>query len=95
MNKELPQTKDWLVYLLKCADGTFYTGITNNLPKRLAAHNAGLGAKYTRGRIPVELIGKILAQSHSHALQLEIEIKKRPKSEKTTYFLRYGTETPT
>ena len=45
----------WTVYLLKCADGTLYCGCTNNLTKRLAAHNRGQGAKYTRSRRPVAL----------------------------------------
>lgn len=46
----------YYVYLLRCADGTLYTGFTNDLARRLAAHNAGRGAKYTRGRRPVELV---------------------------------------
>ena len=46
----------WTVYILQCRDGTLYTGITDNLPRRLAAHNGGKGAKYTRGRGPVVLV---------------------------------------
>ena len=54
----------YYVYLLRCADGTLYTGFTNDLARRLAAHNAGRGAKYTRGRRPVELgiLGKSFLQ---------------------------------
>ena len=46
----------WTVYILSCADGTLYTGITNDLPRRLAQHEAGRGAKYTRGRGPFSLL---------------------------------------
>ena len=46
----------WWVYLLRCGDGTLYTGITDDLDRRLAAHNAGRGAKYTRSRRPVTLV---------------------------------------
>ena len=45
----------YYVYILQCADGTFYTGVTNNIEKRIARHNAGHGARYTRGRLPVRL----------------------------------------
>ena len=51
-----PREKRYWVYILRCADGTLYTGITNDVPRRLAAHNSGRGAKYTRGRGPVELV---------------------------------------
>ena len=44
----------WTVYILRCGDGTLYTGCTNDLPRRLAAHRSGRGAKYTRSRLPVE-----------------------------------------
>ena len=47
---------NWVCYLLECADGTLYCGITNDLDKRLNAHNAGEGAKYTRSRLPVTLV---------------------------------------
>ncbi|MCP4722977.1 MAG: GIY-YIG nuclease family protein, partial [Desulfobacteraceae bacterium] len=50
--------RDWQVYLLKCADLSLYCGITNNLKARIDTHNAGKGAKYTRGRLPVELVAK-------------------------------------
>lgn len=70
----------WLVYLLECADGTLYCGITTNMPRRLAQHNghkAG-GARYTRGRRPVILRASLTCASHSHALRLEASIKKMP-----------------
>ncbi len=72
----------WYVYLLKCSDGTLYCGITNNLEKRIAKHNAGRGAKYTRGRLPVELIKFFEVPNKSEALKLEIKIKQLSREEK-------------
>lgn len=72
----------WLCYLLHCADGTLYCGITNDLDKRLAAHNAGLGAKYTRSRLPVILAYTEPCADKSSALKREREIKRMPRSKK-------------
>lgn len=66
----------WVCYLLKCADDTLYCGITNDLDKRLAAHNAGEGAKYTRSRIPVELVFSEPCENRSAASKREVQIKK-------------------
>lgn len=66
----------WQVYILKCADGTLYTGITNDMDKRLAEHNSGKGAKYTRGRGPVKLVYAKKYGGRSEATKAEIEIKK-------------------
>lgn len=66
----------WVCYLLKCADDTLYCGITNDLDKRLAAHNSGEGAKYTRSRIPVELVFSEDCEDRSVASKREIKIKK-------------------
>ena len=70
----------WLCYILRCADDTFYTGITNDLAKRLAAHNAGTAAKYTKTRIPVEVVFVENCVDRSAALKRELQIKslKRP-----------------
>ncbi|MFA5371953.1 MAG: GIY-YIG nuclease family protein [Sideroxydans sp.] len=65
----------WVCYLLRCADDTLYCGITNDLDKRLATHNAGEGAKYTRGRTPVELRYQEHCADKSAALKREMEIK--------------------
>ncbi len=73
---------NWTCYLLQCADDTLYCGITNDLDKRLAAHNAGEGAKYTRGRTPVKLMYRELCTDKSAALKREMEIKKMPRNEK-------------
>lgn len=72
----------WIVYLLECKDETIYCGITNNLEKRIIAHNQGKGAKYTRGRLPVKIVYHQTVKTKSEALKLEIRIKKMSKSEK-------------
>ena len=65
----------WVCYLLRCADDTLYCGITNDLEKRLAAHNAGTAAKYTRARGPVVLVLTEPCTDKSAALKREMEIK--------------------
>ncbi len=70
------------IYILKCSDETLYTGYTNNLEKRIEAHNAGKGAKYTRGRRPVKMIYSEKFRSKSKALKREWEIKKMERGEK-------------
>ncbi len=72
----------WTCYLLQCSDKTLYCGITNDLEKRLAAHNAGEGAKYTRGRTPVKLLYRESCPDKSAALKREMEIKQLPRSKK-------------
>lgn len=74
--------KQWVVYILECADGTLYTGITDNLEKRLKAHNSGKGAKYTRGRGPVVLRYREEMPDKSSALRRELEIKRLSRQEK-------------
>lgn len=74
--------KQWVVYILECRDGTLYTGITDDLGKRLKAHNSGKGAKYTRGRGPVQLRYREECADHSSALRREIEIKRLTRQEK-------------
>lgn len=69
-------------YILKCRDGTYYTGYTNNLEKRLKAHNEGKGAKYTKGRGPVELVYYETFEDKTSAMRREWEIKQLNRSEK-------------
>jgi putative endonuclease len=64
------------VYIVRCADRTLYTGVTNNLPARIAAHNDGRGAKYTRSRTPVVLIYQEAAESRAAAQRREHAIKR-------------------
>ena len=74
--------KNWQLYILRCGDGTLYTGITVDVERRLTAHRAGKGAKYTRGRGPIELVYQQMCGDHSEALRRELEIKALPKDEK-------------
>jgi putative endonuclease len=67
---------DWVCYMLRCADDTLYTGITNDLEKRVAAHNDGTAAKYTRGRRPVTLVFAERYPDRSAASRREMSIKK-------------------
>lgn len=70
------------VYILRCADDTLYCGWTNDLDHRLKTHNSGKGAKYTRSRLPVELVYSEALESTSAALHRECEIKKLSRKEK-------------
>ena len=70
------------IYLLRCADGTFYCGWTNDLEKRVAAHNAGTGAKYTKSRHPVELAYCEAFATKQEAMRREAQIKRLTRQEK-------------
>lgn len=72
----------YFVYIVQCADGTYYTGYTNDVAGRLAMHNAGRGAKYVRGRSPVALVYTKEYKYHKKALQAECDIKKLTRSRK-------------
>lgn len=72
----------WWVYLVRCADDTLYCGITNDLERRLAAHNSGRGAKYTRPRRPVELVYQEPCPDRSAALRREAALKCLPRAQK-------------
>ena len=72
----------WKLYMLRCGDGSLYTGITTDVEKRLEAHRSGKGAKYTRGRGPLELVYREECGDHSAALKRELEIKALPREEK-------------
>ena len=72
----------WKLYILRCGDGSLYTGITTDVQKRLTVHRSGKGAKYTRGRGPLELVYSEECGSHSDALRRELEIKGLTREEK-------------
>lgn len=72
----------WKLYILRCGDDSLYTGITTDLEKRLEAHRIGRGAKYTRGRGPLELVYQEECGDHSAALKRELEIKALPREQK-------------
>ena len=74
--------KKWYLYVLRCGDGTLYTGITTDVQARFAQHQAGKGAKYTRGRGPLELVYTEECDDHSAALKRELAIKALPREEK-------------
>lgn len=76
------ENRSWVVYLVRCSDDSLYCGTTNNLESRLAAHNSGRGAKYTRSRNPVELVAASFAMTKSDALKLEYRVKQAPASNK-------------
>ena len=77
-----PEKDNWWVYMLRCQDGTLYTGATCDIPRRLAAHNSGKGAKYTRGRRPVELVYYEQFETKEEAMRREWEIKQMTREEK-------------
>ncbi len=73
---------EWICYLLRCADDTLYCGITNDLDKRIASHNAGTAAKYTRARGPVALVFVERCANRSVASKREMAIKKLTRADK-------------
>jgi len=76
----------WYVYIIECKDNSLYTGITNNLSKRLEVHNSGKGAKYTKTRLPVKLVYKEIYRTKEESLKREREIKKLKRKEKLALF---------
>jgi putative endonuclease len=72
----------WFVYILECADGSLYTGITTDVNKRLETHNKGKGAKYTRARLPVKLRVSFEAADRSSASKEEYRIKQLTREQK-------------
>ena len=72
----------WVVYILECSDGSFYTGISNNVEARINTHNASKGAKYTKSRLPVTLVFQENTFNKSESLRREIEIKKLTRKKK-------------
>ena len=79
----MPRTaKIWFVYLVRCADGTLYTGIALDVAARIAAHDAGRGARYTRGRGPLALCAVRRCASKGAALRLELQVKRLSRTRK-------------
>jgi putative endonuclease len=75
----------WCVYLLRCGDGTLYTGITNDLERRMSAHRAGRGARYTRGRAPLALLHTEAMASRSEAQRREHQLKRLRRRQKLAF----------
>ena len=80
----------WTVYILRCADDTLYTGMTNDLPRRIAAHESGKGAKYTRGRGPYEIVFSESHPDKGSALKKEREIKLLSRREKLDFIASFA-----
>lgn len=72
----------WFVYMVRCADGSLYTGVATDIERRLAEHNAGRGAKYTRGRTPVSLVYRERCGDRSRAVRRELIIKRMTRADK-------------
>ena len=73
---------NWIVYILQCGDGSLYTGITNDIGRRMGEHEAGQGAKYTRGRGPFQLVYNEICQDRGFASKREMEIKSLNRDQK-------------
>ncbi|HJX17407.1 MAG TPA: GIY-YIG nuclease family protein [Acidiferrobacterales bacterium] len=73
---------EWHVYMLRCADHSLYTGVATDIETRVATHNAGKGAKYTRGRLPVKLVYQEAVADRGAALRRELAIKRMPVAAK-------------
>ena len=84
--------KKWVAYLVRCSDNSLYCGISNDLKSRLFEYNAGKGAKYTRSRRPVELVGVSSELTKSQALKLEYKIKQLPANRKIAELIRKEAE---
>ena len=80
--KSKKKRERWFVYILRCRDGTFYTGITNDLKRRCQQHNKGSGARYTRTRLPVSLLYSESCPNRPKALIRECTIKTLPRKKK-------------
>ena len=78
------EDKNWSLYILRCGDGTLYTGIAVDVQKRFEAHCSGKGAKYTRGRGPLMLLYQEVCGDHSAALKRELQVKALTRQEKET-----------
>ncbi|MBB1115749.1 GIY-YIG nuclease family protein [Stenotrophomonas sp. W1S232] len=77
----------WFVYLLECADGSYYAGITTDVDARLAAHQAGKGARYTRAHRPLRVLASRAYPDRSSALRAEWQLKQLPRARKLAFFL--------
>lgn len=76
------ESSDWELYILRCGDGTLYTGIARDADKRLAMHRSGKGAKYTRGRGPLTMVYREHCGNHGEALRREYAVKQLTREEK-------------
>ncbi|HSN93170.1 MAG TPA: GIY-YIG nuclease family protein [Anaeromyxobacteraceae bacterium] len=80
--RPVAEVAGWVVYLLRCADGSLYAGATNDLPRRLARHASGQGSRYTRARLPVRVVFREPAPDRGAALRREAALKRLSRAEK-------------
>jgi putative endonuclease len=85
-------TKFWVTYLLLCADGSYYCGVTNNLERRLAAHNDGTASRLTRTKLPVRLEAVSGPLTKQQSMSLEWHVKRLPRGEKVKAVREAGRE---
>ena len=78
-------SKGWAVYVVSCADGTYYTGMTTDVIRRVAEHNSGCGARYTRTRRPVSLLAFAPCEDRAEAMRLEVSLKSRSRRSKERF----------
>ncbi len=83
----------WYLYLIECDDGSLYTGITTDVERRYAEHVAGKGARYTRMKKPIRLVGFRECGSRSEALKVEVALKKQPKQAKQQWLTAWSSPT--
>lgn len=82
--------KQWCLYLLECANGAFYAGITNNLAARYEAHRSGKGAKFTRANKPVRVLGSCPFPDRASASRAEWAVKQLPRNRKLAFITEHG-----
>lgn len=82
----------WYVYLLRCGDGTLYTGVAKDVEARLAQHQANKGARYTRGRGPLSLLEAVGPMPRGEALRLELAVKSQPRDKKHAFLCGHPRE---
>jgi putative endonuclease len=82
--------KAWCLYILKCGDDTLYTGITNDLQRRLQRHSCGSASRYTRARLPVTIVYQEVCSGRSGALKKEYAIKRFSRAAKEAYIKKHG-----
>ena len=83
----MKKASSWVLYILKCRDGSFYTGVTNRLDFRLKAHKEGLASRYTRSRLPVSLVYREACKNRSEALRKEWAVKALTREKKKQLIL--------
>jgi putative endonuclease len=88
LNVKKPGKKTWSMYILKCGDGTLYTGISNDIEHRIKMHKSGAASKYTRSRLPVKIVHREPCRDRVDALKKEYAIKRLTRTEKEDYIRR-------